>query len=78
MDTKDYASKIGKDFAPEVELDFYQTKEGHKATVSIGEEYYESDPYRSRDLALYEVKGLLESVKAKIEGTLQAIAETIN
>lgn len=78
MVTEDYAFKIGKDFTSEVELDFYQTKEGHKASVSIGEEYYESDPYQSRDLALCEVKGFLEGVKAKIDGILQAIERQIN
>lgn len=78
MVTEDYAFKIGKDFTSEVELDFYQTKKGHKASVSIGEEYYESDPYQSRDLALCEVKGFLEGVKAKIDGILQAIERQIN
>lgn len=78
MGIEDYAFKVGKDFTSEVELDFYQTKEGHKASVSIGEEYYESDPYQSRDLALCEVKGFLEGVKAKIEGVLQSIERQIN
>ena len=78
MNTKDYASQIGRDFTSKVELDFYQTKEGHKASVSIGEEYYESDPYQSKDLALCEVKGFLEGVKSKIEGALQAIEKQIN
>ena len=78
MDTKDYGFKIGKDFTSEVEYDFYQTKEGHKASVSIGEEYYETDPYKSKDLALCEVKGFLEGVKAKIEGVLQSIEREIN
>ena len=78
MNTEEYACNTGKDFTSEVELDFYQTKEGHKASVSIGEEYYESDPYKSKDLALCEVKGWLEGVKAKIEGVLQSIEREIN
>ena len=78
MNTKEYAYNTGKDFTSEVEFDFYQTKEGHKASVSIGEEYYESDPYQSRDLALCEVKGWLEGVKARIEGVLQSIEREIN
>lgn len=78
MNTKEYAYNIGKDFTSDVELDFCQTKEGHRAGVSIGEEYYESDPYKSNDLALCEVKGWLEGVKAKIEGVLQSIEREIN
>lgn len=78
MGTEDYATKIGKDFTSEVEFDSYKTKEGFKASVSIGEEYYESDPYQSKYLALCEVKGWLEGIKAKIEGILQSIKSEIN
>jgi PHD/YefM family antitoxin component YafN of YafNO toxin-antitoxin module len=78
MDTRDYATQIGKDFTSEVELDVYITKKGHKASVSIGKDYYESDPYKAKDLALCEVKGFLEGVKAKIEGVLQSIEREIN
>lgn len=78
MGTEDYAYKVGKDFTSNVELDSYKTKEGHKASICIGEEYYETDPYKSKDLALCEVKGFLEGVKAKIEGVLQSIERQIN
>jgi hypothetical protein len=78
MNTKEYAYNMGKDFTSEVEFDLYQTKEGHIASVSIGEEYYESDPYQSRYLALCEVKGFLEGVKARIEEVLQSIEREIN
>lgn len=69
------AYQTGKDFSSVVELDVYQTKEGHKATVSIGEEFYETDPYKSKDLALSEVKGFLEGVQVQIESTIKAINE---
>lgn len=49
-----------------------------KASVSIGEDYHESDPYKSKDLALCEVKGFLEGVKAKIEGVIKSIERQIN
>ena len=79
MDTKDYATQIGKDFTSEVELNTWHIKsEGFKASVDIGEEYYESDPYESKDLALCEVKGYLEGVKAEIEGVIQSIEKQIN
>ena len=78
MNTEEYAYNIGKDFTSKVELDVYVTGEGHKASVSIGDDYYESDPYQAKDLALCEVKGFLEGVKAKIEGVLQSIEREIN
>ena len=49
-----------------------------KASVSIGEDYYKSGPHKSKDLALCEVKGWLEGVKAKIEGVIQSIERQIN
>ena len=78
MGTEDYSTQTGKDFTSEVEFDAYKTKEGYKATVSIGEEYYETDPYKSKNLALCKVKGFLEGVKEKIEGVLQSIEREIN
>lgn len=79
MNTEEYAYNTGKDFTSEVELNTWHIKsEGFKASVDIGEEYYETDPYKSKDLALCEVKGFLEGVKAKIEGVLQSIEREIN
>ena len=82
---ENYAYKYGKGWAADVEFDIFQIASvGHKtknrfgATVSIGEEYYETDPYPSKDLALCEVKGWLEGVKAKIEGVIKSIERQIN
>ncbi len=69
----------GKKFASEVKLDTWHVSLlGFKASVDIGEDYYETGPYKSKDLALCEVKGFLEGVKAKIEGVLQSIEREIN
>ena len=76
--TEDNATKLWNVFAPEVILEPHKTKRGYNVLVSIGEDYYETDCYQFRDLALCEVKGFLEGVKAKIEGTLQSIERQIN
>lgn len=76
---KQNATDEGKKFASEVTLDCWHVSLlGFKASVDIGEDYYETDPYQSKDLALCEVKGFLEGVKAKIEGVLQSIEREIN
>lgn len=75
---KQHATDEGKKFASEVKLDTWRVSLGFKASVDIGEDYYETDPYKSKDLALCEVKGFLEGVKAKIEGVLQSIEREIN
>lgn len=75
---KQHATDEGKKFASEVKLDTWHVSLGFKASVDIGEDYYETDPYKSKDLALCEVKGFLEGVKAKIEGVLQSIEREIN
>lgn len=65
MVTEDYATKLGNGFASEVIIEPRNTKRGCKVLVSIGEEYYETDYYQFRDLALCEVKGFLEGVKQR-------------
>ena len=78
MNTEEYAYNTGKDFASEVMLNTWHISLGFKVSVDIGDDYYETDPYKSKDLALCEVKGFLEGVKAKIEGVLQSIEREIN
>ena len=78
MNTEEYAYNMGKGFVCDVDVDVWEDYGKYKASVNIGEEYYESDPYKSKDLALCEIKGYLEGVKAKIEGLIQAIERKIN
>jgi len=37
------------------------------SSISIGEMYYETDPYKDKDGAVSELLGCLESLKEKIE-----------
>lgn len=37
------------------------------ASISIGEMYYETDPYKDKDGAVSELLGCLEALKEKIE-----------
>lgn len=72
--TQEYAHHLGKGFSSNCDLDCWQDEGGrYKAYVNVGEDYYESDPYKAQDLALCEVKGWLEGTKVKIESTLKAI-----
>lgn len=73
MNTEEYAYNMGKGFVCDVGIDWWEDNCKFKASAHIGEEYYESAPYKFKDLALCEVKGWLEGVKAKIEGTIQSI-----
>lgn len=72
--TEGYAQMVGRGFACDVDVDTWTDDDGSfKASASIGDEYYESDPYRSQDLALCEVKGWLEGVRAKIDSAVKGI-----
>ena len=73
-ETQEYAHNLGKGFSSNCDLDCWQDDAGrYKASVNVGENYYESDSYNTQDLALCEVKGWLEGTKVKIESTLKAI-----
>ena len=72
--TQESAHNLGKGFSADCDLDYWQDEDGrYKASVHVGEDYYESDPYKAQDFALCEVKGWLEGTKVKIESTLKAI-----
>ena len=73
MKTTANARKVGKDFASDINVDCWEIRGEFKAGVSIGEEYYESEPYKSKEVALCEIKGWLEGVQVKIEGTLNGL-----
>ena len=75
---QEHAHHLGKGFSSNCDLDCWQNEAGrYKASVFVGEDYYESDPYKAQDRALYEVKGWLEGTKVKIESTLKAIDEKL-
>ena len=72
------AHEKGKTFAFEVDVDTWMEGEKHKASVFIGREYFESDLYPSRDLALCEVKGWLEGIQVKVEATIHTIDKELD
>ena len=72
-----YTYKLGKGFACDVDVDHWLDEGEFKASVHIGEEYYESDPYKADDLALCEIKGWLEGVKVKLESAIKLIDDTL-
>lgn len=75
-EAQDYAHNLGKGFSLDCALDYWQDGT-YKASVNVGENYYESDFYKTQDLALCEVKGWLEGTKVQIESTLKAIDEKL-
>ena len=62
------AFELGRSFAPKVDVDLWVDARGkHKGGMSIGEEYYETDPWSKKEDAINELKGCWESVKEKVE-----------
>lgn len=75
-ETQEDARHLGKSFSLDCALDYWQDGT-YKASVNVGENYYESDSYNTQDLALCEVKGWLEGTKVQIESILKAIDEKL-
>lgn len=73
MDTK--KEKAMKNaFPPKVELCQWRNDYGmYKASLSIGEEYYESDPYKEAAYALCEIKGYIDGLQIQIDGIMKVI-----
>ena len=62
------AFDLGKGFAPKVDVDLWVDARGiHKGGISIGEEYYETDPWSKREDVIRELKGYLAGIKEQIE-----------
>ena len=65
---KTNAFELGRSFAPKVDVDLWVDARGiHKGGISIGEEYYETDPWRKREDVIRELKGYLAGIKKQIE-----------
>lgn len=76
MSEKDY--NLGNQFAPVIDTEFLKTERGWVGSVSIGEDYYESDPYKEKACAESEILGYLEGLEAKIEGEIEGLRRHIN
>ena len=58
------AFELGRSFAPKVDVDLWVDARGiHKGGISIGEEYYETDPWSKREDVIRELKGYLAGIK---------------
>lgn len=73
MSKQEKSIALGNGFACDVDVGWWEDAGQYRACVHIGEEYYESDPYKSIDLALCEVKGWLEGVKVKLDAQLKSL-----
>ncbi len=72
--------QIGRDFAPECDFDVYEIVGSRgdkhwKATISIEDFYYETDPYTDKQGAIDEQRGCLLAIKEQIEKYLETLTE---
>ena len=73
---KTNAFDFGKGFAPKVDVDLWVDARGkHKGGMSIGEEYYETDPWSKKEDAINELKGCWARIKEKVETAFNDIGK---
>lgn len=65
--------EYGKGFALIVDHEAYKRRGKWVCSISIGDEYYESDPYQYKVNALSEVLGYLEGIDMQIKAEIEAI-----
>ena len=65
-------------FAENIDVEIHRKGELYYVCISLGENYYETDPYKNRDYALSEAKGYLEGLKMKICDELLNIERQLN
>ena len=54
-------------FPSKVDCDLWQEEGKWKAYISIGEEYYETDPYKNKQSAVAEAYGWWDSAKCQVD-----------
>ena len=61
--------QYGRDFAPECDFKVYELNGnmGWCANITIGDFYYETDPYKDKQDAIAEQRGCLLAIKEQIE-----------
>lgn len=77
MGSKEHYNK-GKMFAKGINVELCKEKDLHYVSISLGEEYYETDPYKNKDYALSEANGYLEGLKTQICNELLNIERQLN
>lgn len=61
-----------------VDFDLWKDDNGKwKGSITIGEEYYETDPYKDKYCALAELKGWWEGVKVQVESGFKCNEEEL-
>lgn len=74
MAQKKDKEKRGREFAPECEFEVYELADNiWGASVTIGDCYYETDPYFNRQDAIDEQRGCLLAIKEQIEKYLEKL-----
>lgn len=63
------AEKIGRKYAPKVSVELYKQEDTDKyaASISIGDLYYETDPYGNQQDAFEEACGYLKKLSEQID-----------
>ena len=71
------AHKLGIHFSPCVTYAVARNEQSGRwiASISIGEMYYETDPYKDKDGAVSELLGCLDALKEKIEKAINELKE---
>lgn len=77
MEIQEHYNK-GKMFAKGIDVELCKKKDLHYVSISLDEEYYETDPYKNKDYALSEAKGYLEGLKTQICNELLNIERQLN
>lgn len=60
-------------FPSKVDADIFQLHGLWKCSISIGEEYYETDPYKDKGCAIAELRGWWDGTKIKVEQFLKSV-----
>lgn len=77
MTSKKHYDK-GKMFSNGVDVELCKKKDLHYVGISLGENYYETDPYKNKDYALSEAKGYLDGIRTVLCDKLLEIENQLN
>ena len=73
--------KTGASFSPEVDTEVFKKREGRLkywyGSVCVGEWYYETDLYRSKDYAISEMIGYLEGLEVLIKAEINNLKQEL-
>lgn len=72
-------SELGRQFAPKISYAVAKNEERGMwiGSILIGEEYYETDPYKTKESALSELLGCISSLCKQCQETEKSINDEI-